>query len=153
MNAIFAVNALGGFGFRGGLPWPKCSTDLARFKRLTTGATVVMGSGTWGSDMPKPLPGRRNIVLSTTLVDSRCEVVGNITALLMALRQDEGVWVIGGAKVLWKLRPYITTVYLTKFPDMSTADVVLDVTKYLEGYALQERQTETDHQFEIWTRT
>ena len=49
-------------GREGGLPW-RLSTDLKRFKALTTGKPVVMGRICYES-IGKPLPGRPNIVVT-----------------------------------------------------------------------------------------
>src|SRR6056297_2465575 len=65
INAILACDDRGGIGKDGMLPWPKCEEDLAYFKRMTDGKTVIMGSSTWQSKgMPKPLPNRRNVVVT-----------------------------------------------------------------------------------------
>ena len=150
MNAIFAVNASNGFAVNDTMPWPRSTVDLQRFKSLTSGQTVIMGRGTWDSDMPKPLPNRRNCVLSTTLVDSRCEVFSSVESLLSAV-DTQHCWVIGGEKILWSLRPYITTVYLTQFMSDHAADVVLDVARYLDQYTLVETEQFQDHTFKIYT--
>lgn len=152
MNAIFAVNRVGAFGTGSGLPWPKSTVDLKRFASLTKGATVVMGSRTWSSDMPKPLPGRRNIVLSTSLEDDRCEVYSNILDMLMNIRQDEPTWVIGGAVILWKLRYTIQQVHLTVFKDCTPSEITLDLDRYLEGFKADEVQDFGDHRYEVWNR-
>jgi dihydrofolate reductase len=152
MKAIFATDAIGGFGTATGLPWPHSSADMKRFKELTVGQTVIMGSGTWNSDMPKPLPKRRNIVLSRTLEDSRCEVFRNITEMNMNILEDESVWVIGGAETLWKLRPYITTVYLTRFKLITKSTVTMKTDAFLEGFNLSKTQDFGDHTLDIYTR-
>jgi dihydrofolate reductase len=153
MNAIFAVDAIGGFGINGDMPWPHCSTDLKRFKSLTNGATVVMGSGTWKSNMPTPLPNRRNIVLSRTMPETEgCEVFGGITQLLMNIKQDEPVWVIGGAETLWKLRPQITTVYMTKFKLITRSTVNLAYETFLEDFTLTKTEDFGDHTLDIYQR-
>lgn len=152
MNAIFAVNALDGFGTGQDMPWQRNAVDLKRFKELTTGNTIIMGSGTWNSNMPKPLPNRRNIVLSKTLKDNRCEVYNNITDLLMHLRKDEQIFIIGGAKLLWMLHPYITKIYLTRFKSTEKCDIVLNTNAYLQNFELQEGEIFDDHIFEIYKR-
>ncbi len=152
MNAIFAVNTVDGFGTGVDMPWPKSTVDLKRFKELTHGGTVVMGAGTWNSNMPKPLPGRRNIVLSKTLEDDRCDVYRSVTDLLLNTGKDEQLWVIGGAKVLWTLRTFVYTVYLTRFADSTPATVTLDTAKYLDDFSLTTRTDFGDHVFEIWNR-
>lgn len=152
MNAIFAVNALDGFGTGSDMPWERNSTDLQRFKKYTTGHTVVMGSGTWNSNMPKPLPNRRNIVLSSSLRDDRCEVYSNITELLMNIKNNETVFVIGGATLLWKLRNHIKTIYLTRFFSVEKCEITLDTEKYLENYNLTHKESLDNHTFEIYER-
>ena len=152
MNAVFAVNSIDGFGLGNTMPWPHSSVDLKRFKQITKGHTVVMGASTWLSDMPTPLPSRRNCVLSTTLVDSKCEVFPNITALMMNLREDETVFVIGGAKVLWGLRPQINRVYLTRHASNLRADVTLNTQQYLEDFELVEQEALDELVFEIYQR-
>lgn len=150
MKAVFGVNKVGGFGTGGGMPWPHSPKDLARFKTITLGGTVVMGKRTWLSNMPKPLPGRRNIVLSKELVDSRCEVYNSVNSLLLNTEISEEVFVIGGAKVLWTLRPYINRIYLSVFNSVEPAEVTLDTTKYLNGFVKSHEEILDDHKFEIW---
>lgn len=152
MNAIFAVNKVGGFGTGTDMPWPRSKVDLERFRQITWGSTVVMGKGTWESNMPKPLPDRRNCVLSHSLVDDRCEVFRGVQQLMLALRQDEHVFVIGGAKVLWTLRPYIQKIHLTRFNDTTTSTINFDTDSYLDEFQLWHRQELDDHAFETWFR-
>lgn len=152
MNAIFGLNSVDGFGIGNTMPWSHSSQDMKRFKELTTGYTVVMGSSTWLSDMPKPLPNRRNCVLSTTLVDHRCEVYPNITSLMMDIKEDEKIFVIGGAKVLWALRPQINKVYLTRHHSRERADVTLSSDKYLDGFEMISCEEFEHLRFEIYER-
>lgn len=152
MKAIFAVNALDGFGDGDTMPWPRNSLDLTRFREFTTGKTVIMGSGTWQSNMPRPLPNRRNIVLSKTITDDRCEIYGNITSLLMNLREDEDAYVIGGAQVLWTLRSYVREIYLTRFRNSQKSTVTLNTAEYLGGFERISLQEYDDHTFEIYRR-
>ena len=152
MNAIFAVNAVGGFGTGDDMPWPRCKKDLERFRSLTKGCTVVMGGDTWRSNMPKPLPGRRNCVLSTKITDDRCEVFRDINQLLMNVLVDEPTFVIGGVKVLWKLRPYIKKIYLTSFYSDQKSSVMMNVAEYLQPFEKISKELFDDHRFEVYTR-
>ena len=61
--AIVAMNAARVIGRDGTLPW-HYSEDLKRFKRLTTGTTIVMGRNTFESIGSKPLPNRDNRVVT-----------------------------------------------------------------------------------------
>lgn len=62
-NLIVAVAANGCIGVDGGMPW-HCSEDLRRFKKLTTGHTIIMGRKTFESIGKKPLPNRTNLVVT-----------------------------------------------------------------------------------------
>lgn len=152
MRAIFAVNKVDGFGLGTSMPWPRSQTDLQRFRSLTVGGTVIMGASTWASDMPTPLPGRRNCVLSTTLVDPRCEVYSDTHSLLADIGDSDNAWVIGGARTLWQLRPHIHTVYLTRHHIVHKADVYLDTAQYLRDYTLHSREELDELTFDIYTR-
>ena len=63
ISIIVAVSEDWGIGKDNELLW-HISEDLKRFKRLTFGNTVVMGKKTWESLPRRPLPGRKNIVLT-----------------------------------------------------------------------------------------
>ena len=94
---VWAQSTAGVIGRDGGIPW-RLPEDLARFKRLTLGHTVIMGRLTWDS-LParfRPLPGRRNLVLTRDpqFCADGAEV---ITSLDDAPLTD--AWVIGGAQV------------------------------------------------------
>ena len=98
VGLIWAQSTSGVIGRDGTIPW-HLPEDLARFKRVTMGHTVVMGRRTWDS-LPtrfRPLPGRRNIVLTRNsgLEAPGAEVVGSIDAI----NADGQTWVIGGSEI------------------------------------------------------
>lgn len=61
--AIVATDSEGAIGRGGEIPW-RLPEDLRHFKELTMGHPVIMGRKTWESLPRRPLPGRRNIVLT-----------------------------------------------------------------------------------------
>jgi dihydrofolate reductase len=63
ISLVVAVSRNGVIGRDGGLPW-HISSDLKRFKEITMGKPIIMGRKTWESLPKRPLPGRRNIVLT-----------------------------------------------------------------------------------------
>lgn len=91
-------------GKDGKLPW-HISEDLKRFKRLTTGHAVLMGRKTFESiveRLGKPLPERRNIVLTSTQSYpnfQEVEVFTSIDTALKALEKESKIFVIGGERV------------------------------------------------------
>jgi dihydrofolate reductase len=98
VGLIWAQSASGVIGRAGRIPW-RLPEDLARFKDLTLGHTVVMGRRTWES-LParvRPLPGRRNVVV-TRQADYMASGADVVTSLDGVLAEDD-VWVIGGAEI------------------------------------------------------
>ncbi|MHC4109313.1 MAG: dihydrofolate reductase, partial [Planctomycetota bacterium] len=95
------------------LPW-HLPDDLERFKRLTTGHTVIMGRKTFES-IGKPLPGRRSIVVTTRpMADGARGAVGAGT-LEEALELVEGeaeVFVAGGEAIYRLTLPKADRLYL-----------------------------------------
>lgn len=110
---IWAQSTSGVIGRDGGIPW-HVPEDLARFKDLTMGHTVVMGRRTWESLPPKfrPLPGRRNVVVSRN-PDYRAEGAEVVSSIDDALG-DAQVWVIGGAEVYHLALPLATRAEITE---------------------------------------
>ena len=80
-----------------GLPW-HLPADLAYFKKITTGNSILMGRKTYES-IGRALPNRRNIVITRNqeALFSGCEVVDSIDAALSITKNDNEVMVIGGA--------------------------------------------------------
>ena len=114
VGLVWAQAANGVIGSDGGLPW-YLPEDLARFKALTLGSTVVMGRSTWDSLPPavRPLPGRTNVVLSR---QPDWAAPGAVVArsLAEALDQPGDVWVIGGASVYRAALPLADLVVVTE---------------------------------------
>ena len=80
--------------------------DLKRFKALTTGHTIVMGRNTYLSLPKGALPNRRNVVLSTTVSEiPGCDVYSTLEAALKSCRDDEDIYIIGGARVYEQALP------------------------------------------------
>jgi dihydrofolate reductase len=114
LQLIVAIGTGGAIGVRGGLPW-RLPEDLKRFKRLTTGHAIVMGRNTFES-IGKPLPNRRNIVVSRSLAPSEgIEVAATFDeALALARATDDAPFVIGGAGVYAAALPQSTDLHVTR---------------------------------------
>lgn len=107
ITIIAALNKHGVIGSNGQLPWHHAE-DLARFKQLTLGKTVLMGRRTWES-LGKPLPGRRNVVFTSTPLPE----VETVESVYDALALDTDLWVIGGAMLYSLFLPLANTLELT----------------------------------------
>ena len=90
------------------------SADLRRFKALTMGHTVVMGRKTFES-IGRPLPGRRNVVLTRDVswTHAGVEVVHSLDGLLVKMRSGGTWFVAGGAEIYQQFLPYADRMYLT----------------------------------------
>ena len=126
IGLVWAQAANGVIGAGGSLPW-HLPEDLARFKALTMGATVVMGRATWDS-LPvavRPLPGRRNVVLSRRpdWVPAGAEVAGSWQEARRLLAGVD-VWVIGGARVYREALPDADLVVVTELAEEYAGDTV-----------------------------
>lgn len=90
---VWAQSRDGVIGRGGTLPW-RVPEDMAFFRALTTGGTVVMGRRTWESLPPRfrPLPGRRNVVLTSGEAPG-AEVIRRVEDA------PADAWVAGGAAV------------------------------------------------------
>lgn len=125
ISAIVAVDNNWGIGFNGNL-LEHIPEDLKYFKELTSGHCVMMGRKTWDSLPKKPLPNRKNYIISSSqpaiLGDNiiRFQMDDAITFLNYVW---EDVFIIGGGVIYKELLPYCDRVYVTKiFKDHDQVD-------------------------------
>lgn len=127
ISAIVAVDNNWGIGFNGDL-LEHIPEDLKYFKELTSGEykAVVMGRKTWDSLPKKPLPNRKNIIITTqTNYDSQDEHFWRLGQAKLVMKQQKGweFFVIGGGQIYEKLLPLCDRVYVTKiFKDHDQVD-------------------------------
>ena len=108
-------------GADGKLPW-HYSADMQRFKQLTLGTTIIMGRGTWESMGAKPLAGRRNIVITRSLLDG-VQCYGSILGALATCSGD--VWFIGGGQLYAAALEFCDFIDVTQVPDkVSSGNIV-----------------------------
>lgn len=90
--------------------------DLKRFKELTTGNTIIMGRNTFLSLPKGALPNRRNIVLSTRKDASfpGAETYSSLEEAIKACKEDEKIYIIGGASVYKQALPLADVLCITE---------------------------------------
>jgi dihydrofolate reductase len=133
-------------GRNGRLPW-HISDDLKRFKRLTTGHAVLMGRRTWES-LGRPLPNRRNIVLSSSPLPG-VESYRSIEDALAALAGEEKVFVIGGGEVYAQLLEHADELYLTLVREEIEGDTFFPPYEHLISTVFAEILREQHEGFEF----
>ena len=125
INMIWAQDINNAIGKDGDLPW-RIPEDLKNFKNITNNATIIMGRKTWDSLPIKPLPNRRNIVISSMEqedVESYTSIEKCID-LLTNTEKDLDVYIIGGMSIYKFFYEYANTLYITfidqSYPDTDT---------------------------------
>jgi dihydrofolate reductase len=112
---IVAMSPTRVIGQAGKLPW-HYPEDLQHFKRTTTGHAVIMGRKTADSLQHRPLPKRRNLVVTRQahLTLPGFEIFNDLHAAIAAARSDDPEpFIIGGGELYTLALPLITTMYLT----------------------------------------
>lgn len=133
ISVIAAMAKNGVIGRHNQLPW-HLPADLQHFKQLTLGKPVIMGRQTYLS-IGKPLPKRRNIVISrqADLEIDGCEVVHSLSAALKSTQGSEEVFIIGGEQIFRAAVAHVNQVYLTVIQQEFEGDCFLP-TAYRTGF-------------------
>ncbi|MBI4740276.1 MAG: dihydrofolate reductase [Betaproteobacteria bacterium] len=135
ISLIAAVAQNRAIGKNNELLW-RLPEDMRHFRETTRGKAVVMGRKTWES-LPaafRPLPGRRNIVLTRdpAYVAEGAVIARSLADAVALAGSEEEVFVIGGAELYRQALPLAGRLYLTEvaetpdgdafFPEISAAD-------------------------------
>lgn len=105
-------------GIKNRLPW-KLPADMKWFRQNTMGKPIIMGRLTFESFGAKPLPGRRNIIISrnanygANLAEGEIEVYTSIESALEALKNTNEVMIIGGMSLYEQALPLANRLYMT----------------------------------------
>lgn len=116
IGAIAAMTRQHVIGVKNQIPW-HYSEDFKRFKRITLHSTLIMGRNTWMSIGNKPLPKRRNIVITSHDL-SNVEHYSSIQTALKACAFDPVIWFIGGGQIYSAALPFCTHLDITWVPDV-----------------------------------
>lgn len=122
VSVILAVDKNFGIGKDGDMLF-RIDRDLKRFKRLTMGKNLYMGSSTFRST--GPLPGRKMIVLSRGEVEGADEVIHDVDEFRERLKNDKSAFLIGGAKTVNSFLDDIKYFYLTMVDEKFEADATI----------------------------
>lgn len=128
MQTVSLIAAMGKnreIGYKGDVPWNgKLPADFAYFKETTMGRPIIMGRRTFDSIGRKPLPGRKNIVITRQFQQQAegAEMVESLEAALERARYNGEVFVIGGAEIYRMALPIASYLYLTRIDADFPAD-------------------------------
>lgn len=118
IRAIVAMDESQGIGKNNRMPW-SIPEDLQYFKEKTMGARVVMGRLTYESIGKRVLPGRENIVLSST---------GDYTVGKVLEESSEvDTWIMGGGQLYERFHPFVDEYYVTRVKGHHHCDVMFSL--------------------------
>lgn len=152
VSIIVAADPNGVIGTDGKMPW-HYKADFKRFKERTMGGILIMGRATWES-LPKPLPGRRCIVLTSQEnpvskhPPGSCEYCPSWDLALLAAgsgASNGDLWIAGGSVVYegaLKQAGLVDEIDYTLVPEVPEDQLGVNVVRFpkdlLEGYELVE---------------
>ena len=121
-SIIAAIGRNYELGYQNKLLW-YIPADLKRFKNITSGHTVLMGMNTFKSIGSKPLPNRRNIILTHRKIKSDAVIVANsIPQVFELIDKNEETFILGGAMLYKQFLPMTRKMYLTHIEKEYVAD-------------------------------
>ena len=117
ISIIVAMSPQRAIGFRNRLPW-HLPEDMAHFKALTTGHTIIMGRKTFESLPNGALPHRRNVVItrhSETMKERfhGCVLYDSLKNALKKETKDQEIFIIGGESIYRQALPFTDKIYAT----------------------------------------
>lgn len=120
---IAAVAANGVIGLSGGVPW-HLPADLQRFRRVTSGHTVIMGRKTWAT-LKAPLIDRENIVMTrqADFNPQGARVARSLDSAIRMASYPEPIFVIGGERLYADAMEIAQQLYLTELKRPFLGDV------------------------------
>ncbi|MDD4915955.1 MAG: dihydrofolate reductase [Methylococcales bacterium] len=144
ISLIVAMSSNRAIGVNGKMPW-HLPADLKRFKQITMGHPVIMGRKTFEA-IGKPLPGRRNIILSsqTDYRRQNCMTVNEMPAALKLCADSEEAFVIGGASLYQALITRADFLYLTEICKAFDGDTFFPEIDYRQWQELERQEVDDD---------
>ncbi len=144
INIIVAASKNNIIGKDNDLIW-HLSADLKRFKRLTTGHTIIMGRKTFES-IGRPLPNRTSVII-TTQTDYKaegCIVVHSLEEALQFAQKEEEVFIIGGGSIYKQAMPLADKIFFTLIHDTFEGDTFFPAIDQQQWTVVQQEDHQPD---------
>lgn len=144
LSIIVAVASNNAIGKDNKLLW-HISEDLKRFKKITAGHTVIMGKNTFYSLPVRPLPNRRNIVITDVKGETipGCEMAYSIDEAIAMADENSENFVMGGASIYRQFFTTVQKLYITWVKKDFDADTFFPEVKENE-WKLEESNSQTE---------
>jgi len=150
-SIVVAVAKNNVIGLKGKMPWD-IPEELKRFKEITMGGTVVMGRKTFES-IGKPLPGRKNVVISRrkNFDKQGCVTVKSWEEMLEVVRDKEEVFIAGGREIYAQALPLTRRIYLTVIEKNYPGDVYFPQVDWGKFEKIYEKRIEAPVPYTFYT--
>ncbi|OJW14847.1 dihydrofolate reductase [Mucilaginibacter sp. 44-25] len=143
ISIIVAIAENNAIGKNNQLLW-HMPNDLKHFKDITSGRTIIMGRKTFDS-VGKPLPKRRNIVVTRQDIEiPGCEVVKSIDEGLALCQDEDEVFIGGGAEIYRQAVDKTDRIYLTIVHHHFEADTFFPAIDYNQWTEVSRERHESD---------
>jgi dihydrofolate reductase len=128
------------------------SEDLKRFKKLTSGHTIVMGKLTYYSLPKRPLPNRRNVVITDVQGEEieGCVMAYSIEDAIQKMEPGTENFIIGGGSVYRQFLPLSDKLYLTRVHKHFEADTFfteIDMSEWNTVSSMRSKENDLDYTF------
>ena len=140
ISIIAAVDKNFLIGRENELPW-HLPADLKYFKNITMGKPILMGRKTFES-IGKPLPGRRNIVISrqSDFMAQGCEVVSTLDEAIALVANVEEIMIVGGATLFQQFLPRADRLYLTQIDASFEGEIYFPTVNFNDWVLLKKEE-------------
>ena len=151
LTIIAAVAKNNALGRDNDLIW-RLPNDLKRFKKVTLGHHVIMGRKTFES-LGKPLPNRTTIIITRNInyTADGCIVVNSLENAIIAAREDNNPFILGGGEIYEQALDYADALDLTlvhhSFDEADTFFPAIDFTQWQETYR-EDFKTDEKHNYD-----
>jgi dihydrofolate reductase len=160
ISIIVAASTNNAIGKDNNLLW-RLPNDLKFFKNTTWGHPIIMGTNTYKSIGSKALPGRKNIVISNSIIADNyntCFVKSTDEAITEAQKENtHEIFVIGGASIYTQMLPLVSRIYITRVHTHIEGDVYFEIpSQRWQLVASQPHKADDkhnfDYNFEVWEK-
>jgi len=145
ISIIVAIAEDYGIGKNNQLLW-HITDDLKRFKKITSGHTVVMGKNTYLSLPFRPLPNRKNIIITDVPGETfdGCDTVYSIPEAIEKMDENSENFIMGGASIYKQFFGMAQKLYITKVHIIMDADTFFPKIDTDEWELQEENEKQTD---------
>ncbi|WP_017812427.1 dihydrofolate reductase [Paenibacillus shenyangensis] len=159
ITLIWAQGREGIIGKDNDMPW-KLPKDMAYFKQQTQHKTIVMGRKTWNSFGSKPLPNRKNIVLTrdVSFETSEAQVLHSVEEAIQLASAEEELMIIGGSQIYKEFLNYADRLLVTRIEQDFEGDTYFPEVDWSEWTlvntvsGIRDEKNDYDYRFEEYKR-